>query len=190
LALVTPIRPVLHILLMVCGLSIGWMPALAEGRQVEFRVMRDVDRDVSISDIENLPDSAFEAEVHVSVGSRYGESSLWLRLINVGSTEVLQLRPVLDQATLFVRVGSTPGWQEFQTGDQIAKSARNILSPFMALPIPKGADRNLMYLRVVQPTAVSIKLRGWTGSEFTRMETNDKYIKLFLFGFIFGRFYI
>jgi len=180
----TEIRPVLAATIFLLGIIISSTPALAESRSIEFKVIRDVDRVIGISEIENMPDGSFGPERVTSVRSNYGERSLWIRIEDLGPVDLVRLSPVLDEVTLFVRTHATSPWQEVRAGDQIDQSARHLLSAFMALPIPKGANTDLMYVRVVQPTAVAIKLQRWSKEGFEQMEENDKDLKLFLFGFV------
>lgn len=152
---------------------------------ISFQVLRDVPLSVQIEDICcNAARFTFPEETVSDVRTRYGETSIWLKIENVGPYGLIQLSPVLDDVTMFARPSVTSPWSRIRTGDQIANAQKLFPSPFMALPLPEGADTGAIYIRIIQTTAISINATAWELSTFVEMQGMDLVLKTFLLGFV------
>lgn len=85
----------------------------------------------------------------------YARHAHWLRIDPGGREGVLVLDAAVDEADLFAVDRATGRIERMQAGDTRPASVRPILSPRAAFPIA-GDDRREFYLRIVQPTAISI----------------------------------
>ncbi len=152
---------------------------------VVFSVLRDVPAQTSVEDVccEN-PDHVFSAELQNSVRTGYGERSLWLRFENPDGLKLVQFSPILDDVTLFARSRGDGRWITRHTGDQIAIEQRSIIAPQMVLPLPADLAAPEIYVRIVQPTAVTVSARFWRSAEFADFQRSEATTKTFLLGFV------
>lgn len=127
--------------------------------------------------------SAFAAEPTASV--RTGSPGpMWLRLDRVKPGSVLLLSAVVDRAELFWRDRTTGRWRPSLTGDHVPAADRTIASPDMALPIPPSAATGPVFLRVVQPSIVTVRFDAYSPTAFMQYRSHDLAIKLLLLGFV------
>ncbi len=113
----------------------------------------------------------------------FGEAALWLRIELAASSGLVQVTPILDDVTLHTRAADGT-WRTVRTGDQLPVNVRLFASPFMALPIPPDIADTTVFVRVVQPTAITVGAVQWELPAFVAMQAADQVIKTFLFGFI------
>ena len=176
------------VLAAVAGLFLqvqGVVAQPTDGRQVAFTVVRDVPRHLSIEDICCRQTSyVFSEDPQTSVRTRYGERSLWLRLESRKGDELIQFSPILDDVMLFSKSGDDGPWIARRTGDQIAMVERSIVAPEMVLPLTFDASPSEIYVRIVQPTAVTVSARFWRPAEFTDFQRAEATTKTFLLGFV------
>lgn len=151
---------------------------------VSFRVLHDVPQNIDIQSICCDGEYHFGDELHTSVASRYGESSIWLELVKPESGDMIVLRPVLDDVTLFARTEGAQDWTRYRTGEIVPIADRAIKSPFMALPLPANLADATLFIRIVQPTRLSISISAWDTAAFQAMRSADMTFKTFLFGFL------
>lgn len=156
-----------------------------DGHQVAFTVVRDVPQHISIEDICcGQTNYVFSEDPQTSVRTGYGERSLWLRLESPKGAELIQFTPILDDVTLFSRSGEDGTWTATRTGDQIALAERSIVAPEMVLPLSPDASPSQIYVRIVQPAAVTVSARIWQSSDFADFQRAETTIKTFLWGFV------
>lgn len=112
-----------------------------------------------------------------------GTGTTWLRIAGPLPAGLIQLKPVVDRATLFApKAGG--GWYEVETGDMISNAAKLFPSPFMALPLPDAIEEGVVYIRVVQKVPVSLSALHWSLPEFSAIQSRDQALKLFLLGIV------
>lgn len=176
------------VFLVVAGLVLQLNGAAAQDivdRGVEFTVLRDVPAQTGIEDIccgALRPDFSTGPTGEVRTG--YGETSLWLRLGSPAGFDLVQFSPILDDVTLFARNGSSGPWVERRTGDQVAAADRSMVVPQMVVPLPADAAGSEIYVRIVQPTAVTVSARFWRSAEFEEVRDAEASTKTFLLGFV------
>jgi len=148
-----------------------------------FRAERDVPLGETVDTVCCAGKFRFEPPELEQLNLGYGEAAAWLRVALATESGVLQLTPILDDVTMYVRVldGS---WKTVRTGDQLAADVRQLQSPFMALPVPEDIADKTVFVRVVQPTAVALAAVQWALPNFLAMQAADQAVKTFLFGFI------
>lgn len=112
-----------------------------------------------------------------------GPSTTWLLISGPLPAGLIQLKPVVDRATLFAP-NAQGGWHEIETGDMISNTAKLFPSPFMALPLPDAIEEGFVYIRIVQKVPVSISAQHWSLPEFSAMQSRDQTLKLFLLGIV------
>ncbi len=150
-----------------------------------FYVVRDTPRQMAIEDVCcDTPTLRFSKEPVASVRTSYGENSLWLKLANPGSFDLLQFYPILDEVTLYAKNQNGGGWIAWHTGDQIANEQKAIVAPQMVLPLPPFNEGSQIYVRIRQTAAVTVSARYWTNSDFAAFKATDERIKVFLLGFV------
>ncbi len=151
---------------------------------LRFQLLRDVPQDVDIETVCCSSDYRFADTLHTAVASHYGERSLWLKLEGPVSGDLIVLKPALDEATLYVQTDGSQDWTRYRTGELVPIDERAIRSPFMALPLPPDLSDAPIFIRIVQPTRVTISLRAWETPAFRAMQAGDMTFKTFLFGFL------
>lgn len=173
--------------LLVVSQTHGVQAADTGRKTLSFQVLRDVPQSADIADFccEDARFSFPDQKVS-SVRSRYGETSIWLKIEDVGPYALIQLNPVLDDVTMFARPTDTSAWSRILTGDQVANAQKLFSSPFMALPLPEGAETGVIYIHIIQTTALSITATAWKLSPFIEMQAMDQVLKTFLLGFVFA----
>jgi signal transduction histidine kinase len=176
------------ILVVVCialpvGTSVNAATDMGE-TILSFSVERNVASDAGIEAVCCNPQAyGFQSPQTRQVTIGLGESALWMRLELPAMAGLVQLTPVLDEATMYVRL-TDGSWQAVRTGDQIAASERLFASPFMALPIPQQIADPVVYVRVIQTTILTIGAIQWELPSFVAMQAADQTMKTFLLGFI------
>jgi len=126
----------------------------------------------------------FGAEASASV--RFGPAAplQWLRPDRVEPGRIIRLSSVVDIAELYWRDRDGGPWQRSISGDHVPAATRSLPVPDMALPVPARADPGQLYLRIEQPSFVTIALDVYTPAGFDRFRAIDQSIKLFLLGFV------
>lgn len=148
--------------------------------QLTFSVLRDVDPSANIADM-CCGSADFPTTQLNNVSSRYGESALWLKITDVKNTGLIQLTPILDSVTLFARSRSGK-WLVVRTGDSIPKSQASYDSPLMALQLSGDRQTGDMYVRIIQPTKLTIRVTQWSTTAFGTVQSRNFTIKAFLLG--------
>lgn len=179
-------------LLLIGLLMLVWFPAdevrAAEptSRMLAFDTLRDVPRDVDVQSVCCDGTYRFGGTPQTSVASYYGEQTLWLKIERPQGGDMLVLRPALDEVTLFARTEGSRDWTAYRTGEIVPMTERAIKSPFMALPLPPDLAQSPIFIRIVQPTKLTITVRLWNSAAFQSMQAADRTFKTFLFGFLFA----
>jgi signal transduction histidine kinase len=153
-------------------------------RVLHFQILRDLPPDLGIQSVCCGGEFQFEGPVVTSVSTAYGEQSLWLKLQAPIPDGILVLSPVIDDVTLYARTTGAGGWTTLRTGDLVPMTERAMYSPFMALPLPSELSDAPIFIRIIQPTKVSISARVWNPVTFLSMQSGDRTLKTFLFGFL------
>lgn len=156
------------------------------GQLLHFNLLRDVPDDVDVQSICCSNAYSFDDTQHTSVASHYGERTIWLRIDRPDKGDLIILRPALDEVTLFAKTQGSQGWTAYRTGEIVPMAERAIKSPFMALPLPPDLADTAIFVRIVQPTKLTISIQLWNSSAFQAMQAADRTFKTFLFGFLFA----
>lgn len=156
------------------------------GRLLVFETLRDVAPNADVQSVCCDDAYRFDDASRTSVASHYGEPTLWLKIERPQGGDMIVLQPVLDEITLFARTEGSADWTAYRTGEIVPMTERAIKSPFMALPLPPDLAQSPIYIRIVQPTKLTITVRLWKSAVFQSMQTVDRTFKTFLFGFLFA----
>lgn len=157
----------------------------SETQAATFFVLRDVPAQMKIEDVCCArPAFTFSRQSVASVRTSYGESSVWLKLANPKSVDLLQFYPMLDELTLYAKAPGGNGWTAWRTGDQVTNAQKAIIAPQMVVPLPAFNEDAQIYVRIRQTAAVTVSARYWTQTEFAEFRATDERTKMLLFGFV------
>ncbi|MBL4891911.1 MAG: hypothetical protein JKX91_08820 [Rhizobiaceae bacterium] len=174
------------IFITALALMSGNAIAQDEGKQLAFRLLTHTDQ--TITDIETIccsnATNSFSDEQLTSIRSHYGGKPFWIKLEGITKKGLVQFHPILDEVTLYTRLKGQSRWQISRTGDMVSNDEKDLITPFMALPLPDQVDADHIYARISQPVTVSIDVQYWTRPAFAAMQEFDRTIKTFLMGFI------
>lgn len=151
---------------------------------IHFEVLRGVSENVSIKEICCDTGYKFETGSVEDVATEYGERALWLRIDQALPDGIIELTPVVDRVTMYVWSQSSQSWQQSHSGDSISTDERALNSPFIALPVKGLGSESPVFMRIVQPTLVTIKLHHMSSEAFFVKQSTDLTIKTLLIGFV------
>ncbi len=176
----------LCLLSLVCVLAqtadAGASPSNDQG--LRFQALLNVPAEVGISEICCSGTYTFRSPPVTQLRTGYANHIIWLKVHVDDARDIIQLKPTLDDVTLYARSESQNGWIVARTGDMIPIAEKTLRSPFMALPLPETGSDPAVYIRVDQQTAVAISIYQWSAADFQAFQDDDWAMKSYLYGFI------
>jgi len=117
-----------------------------------------------------------------TLGTRFDDTSHWLRITTGGQEGVLTLGALVDEADLHFVDPATGDWIVMRSGDTRPASERSLVSARIAFPLPAMPPPAEFYLRIRQPTAISIRIDFVSGNAFRSASQSTAIIRAALFG--------
>ncbi|MEZ5739326.1 MAG: response regulator [Burkholderiaceae bacterium] len=108
----------------------------------------------------------------------------WLRIESPVIGSVVRITSVVDYAQLYWRNASSGQWHSTRTGDHVPPPERGLAVPGMALPVPANADGGPLFLHIIHPSLLSLRLVSEPVTAMLARQPFDRGLKLTLLGFV------
>lgn len=116
--------------------------------------------------------------------TRYGGGPYWIRFTSPATPGVVALTAIVDIAELYVRDPVTGTVRMSASGDTLPVSVRDMVGSRLAFPLGEADAGAELYMRVVQPTGLSIRFEHYEDEAFAAEERRTIATRLFFIGAI------
>lgn len=152
--------------------------------QLPFNVLTTTAGNWSITDVCCDQDLFAGTPPQTLLKTEYGQQVYWIRFAQPARPGVLVLSAVVDEAVLYVRDPARGTIRASRVGDSVPVESRRIVSAMLAFPITDDDIGSSLFMKIVQPTAISLRFGLDTPEQFSLQEYRMNTIRAALIGAI------
>ncbi|WP_299864765.1 7TM diverse intracellular signaling domain-containing protein [uncultured Hoeflea sp.] len=119
-----------------------------------------------------------------TLATQYGSGPYWIRFTSPATPGVLALTAIVDVAELYIRDPVTGTVRISASGDTLPVSVRDLIEPRLAFILDERDAGAELYMRVVQPTRLSVRFERYELDALVTQERRILAMRLFFIGAI------